>query len=121
MSRSGILDALRNEERSLKSQLVAIQRAIEAIEGAAAPTARRGSKQAVKAVGRRKRAMTEEQRRAVAERYRRDVRMLQQLRQSGVVQRLAAPARKHKARRDRRGRVGADLPRLVQDVDRPAA
>ena len=70
MSRSGILDALRNEERSLKSQLVAIQRAIEAIEGAAAPTARRGSKKAVKAVGRRKRAMTEEQRRAVAERMR---------------------------------------------------
>ena len=42
MSSSGILDALRNEERSLKSQLVAIQRAIEAIEGAGAPTARRG-------------------------------------------------------------------------------
>ena len=36
MSSSGILDALRNEERSLKSQLVAIQRAIEAIEGAGA-------------------------------------------------------------------------------------
>ena len=70
MSRSGILDALRNEERSLKSQLVAIQRAIEAIEGAAAPTARRGRKKAVKAVGRRKRTMTEEQRRAVAERMR---------------------------------------------------
>ena len=42
MSSSGILDALRNEERSLKSQLVAIQRAIEAISGAGAPTARRG-------------------------------------------------------------------------------
>ncbi len=70
MSRSGILDALRNEERSLKSQLVAIQRAIEAIEGVAAPTARRGRKQAVKVVGRRKRRMTEEQRRAVAERMR---------------------------------------------------
>ena len=42
MSSSGILDALRNEERSLKSQLVAIQRAIEAIEGAGVPTARRG-------------------------------------------------------------------------------
>ena len=40
MSSSGILDALRNEERSLKSQLVAIQ----AIEGAGAPTARRGRK-----------------------------------------------------------------------------
>ena len=36
MSSSGILDALRSEEHSLKSQLVAIQRAIEAIEGAAA-------------------------------------------------------------------------------------
>ena len=70
MSSSGILDALRNEERSLKSQLVAIQRAIEAIEGAAAPTARRGSRKAVKAVGRRKRTMTAEQRRAVAERMR---------------------------------------------------
>ena len=55
MSSSGILDTLRNEERSLKTQLVAIQRAIEAIEGAAAPTARRGSRKAVKAVGRRKR------------------------------------------------------------------
>lgn len=74
MSSSGILDVLRNEERSLKSQLVAIQRAIEAIEGVAAPAARRGSKKAVKTavktVGRRKRTMTEEQRRAVAERMR---------------------------------------------------
>ena len=70
MSTTGILDALRNEERSLKSQLVAIQRAIEAIEGAAAPTARRGRKKAVKTVGKRKRTMTEEQRRAVAERMR---------------------------------------------------
>ena len=70
MSSSGILDALRNEERSLKSQLVAIQRAIEAIEGAGAPTARRGRKKAVKTVGRRKRTMTEEQRHAVAERMR---------------------------------------------------
>ena len=70
MSSSGILDVLRNEERSLKSQLVAIQRAIEAIEGAAAPSARRGRKKAVKAVGRRKRTMTGEQRRAVAERMR---------------------------------------------------
>jgi hypothetical protein len=70
MSSSGILDVLRNEERSLKSQLVAIQRAIEAIEGTAAPTARRGSNKAVKAVGRRKRTMTEEQRQAVAERMR---------------------------------------------------
>ncbi len=70
MSKSGILDALRNEERSLKSQLVAIQRAIEAIEGDVAPTAGRGRKNAAKAVGRRKRAMSEEQRRAVAERMR---------------------------------------------------
>lgn len=31
MSKSGILDALHNEERSLRSQLVAIQRAIETI------------------------------------------------------------------------------------------
>ena len=70
MSRSGILDALRNEERSLKSQLVAIQRAIEALEGNAAPDVRRGRKKAAKAVGKRKRTMTEEQRRAVAERMR---------------------------------------------------
>ena len=70
MSRSGILDVLRNEERSLKSQLVAIQRAIDAIEGNAAPTAGRGRKKAAKAVRRGRRAMSEEQRRAVAERMR---------------------------------------------------
>ena len=70
MSSSGILDALRHEERSLKSQLVAIQRSIEAIEGAGAPTARRDRKKAVKTVGRRKRTMTREQRQAVAERMR---------------------------------------------------
>ena len=65
MLSSGIVDALRNED-----QIVAIQRAIEAIEGTAAPTARRGSRKAVKGVGRRKCTMTEEQRRAVAERMR---------------------------------------------------
>ena len=65
-----ILDALRNEEQSLRRQLVAIQRAIEAIEGNAPPVAGRGTKQARKAVAKRKRAMTEEQRRAVAERMR---------------------------------------------------
>ena len=70
MSKSGILDALRNEERSLKSQLVAIQRAIEAIDGNVPPAAGRGRKKAAKAVGRRKRAMSDEQRRAVAERMR---------------------------------------------------
>ena len=71
MSKSGILDALRNEERSLKSQLVAIQRAIEAIDGnVVPPAAGRGRKKAAKAVGRRKRAMSDEQRRAVAERMR---------------------------------------------------
>lgn len=70
MSRSGILDTLRNEEQSLRSQLVAIQRAIEAIEGNAPPVAGRGSKKAAKQVARRKRAMTEEQRKAVAERMR---------------------------------------------------
>ena len=32
MSKSGILDALKDEEKSLRTQLVAIQRAIEAIE-----------------------------------------------------------------------------------------
>ena len=70
MSKSGILDALRNEERSLKSQLVAIQRAIAAIEGDVPPAAGRGRKKATKAVGKRKRAMSDEQRRAVAERMR---------------------------------------------------
>ncbi len=70
MPRTGILDALRDEERSLKNQLVAIQRAIEAIEGSARPAAGRGRKKAVKAVGKRKRTMTEEQRKAVAERMR---------------------------------------------------
>ena len=72
MSQSGILDALKNEEKSLKTQLVAIQRAIEAIEGADAPvTAGRGKKKALKVVvAKRKRAMTEEQRAAVSERMR---------------------------------------------------
>ncbi len=70
MSRSGILDALRNEEQSLRSQLVAIQRAIEAIEGNAPSVAGRGRKKAAKAVARRKRSMTEEQRKAVADRMR---------------------------------------------------
>ena len=69
MSKSGILDALHNEERSLKSQLVAVQRAIEAIEGTA-PTGGRVRKKAVKTDARRKRTMTEEQRQAVAERMR---------------------------------------------------
>ena len=69
MSKSGILDALRNEEQSLSRQLVAIQRAIEAIEGTT-PPAGSGTKQAPKAVAKRKRAMTEEQRKAVAERMR---------------------------------------------------
>ena len=70
MSKSGILEVLRNEERSLRSQLVAIQRAIEAIEGNVPPAARRGRKKAVTPVAKRKRAMSEEQRRAVAERMR---------------------------------------------------
>ena len=70
MSKSGILDALRNEERSLRSQIVAIQRAIEAIEGSLPQASGRGRKKAAKAVGRRKRTMSEEQRRAVAERMR---------------------------------------------------
>ena len=70
MSKSGILDALRNEERSLKSQLVAIQRAIEAIEGNAPPAVGRGRKKAAKAAGSQKRTMSDEQRRAVGERMR---------------------------------------------------
>ncbi len=74
MSKSGILDALRNEEKVLKTQLVAIQRAIEAIELAdAPPPPGRGKKKARKVVvaaPKRKRAMTEEQRRAISERMR---------------------------------------------------
>ena len=49
MSRSGILDALRNEEQSLRRQLVAIQRAIEAIEGKRPAGRRAGRKKAAKA------------------------------------------------------------------------
>ena len=71
MSQSGILDALKNEEKSLKTQLVAIQRAIAAIEEADAPVAAgRGKKKEPKVVVKRKRAMTEEQRQAVSERMR---------------------------------------------------
>ena len=77
MSKSGILEALRNEEKSLKTQLVAIQRAIEAIELADAPApGARGRKKARKvavaaaAAPKRKRAMTEEQRQAISERMR---------------------------------------------------
>ena len=74
MSKSGILEALRNEEKALKTQLVAIQRAIEAIELADAPApSARGRKKARKVVvaaPKRKRAMTEEQRRAISERMR---------------------------------------------------
>jgi hypothetical protein len=73
MSKSGILEALRNEEKALKTQLVAIQRAIEAIELADAPApGARGRKKARKVVvaPKRKRAMTEEQRRAISERMR---------------------------------------------------
>ena len=52
MSKSGILDALKDEEKSLRTQLVAIQRAIEALEGADAPApAGRGKKKPLK-VGR---------------------------------------------------------------------
>ena len=80
MSKTGILEALRNEEKALKTQLVAIQRAIEAIELADAPApAARGKRKARKVVvaaapaaaPKRKRAMTEEQRRAISERMRR--------------------------------------------------
>ena len=68
MSKSGILDALKDEEKSLRTQLVAIQRAIE---GADAPAPAGRGKKALKVVVKRKRTMTEEQRQAVAERMRR--------------------------------------------------
>ena len=76
MSKSGILDVLKDEEKSLRTQLVAIQRAIEAIEGApGAPVApargrKKAAKEAVKVVAKRKRQMTEEQRKAIGERMR---------------------------------------------------
>ena len=76
MSKSGILDVLKDEEKSLQTQLVAIQRAIEAIEGAAgAPVApargrKKAAKEAGKVVAKPKRQMTEEQRKAVGERMR---------------------------------------------------
>ena len=76
MSKSGILDVLKDEEKSLRTQLVAIQRAIEAIEGAAgAPVApargrKKAAKEVVKVVAKRKRQMTEEQRKAIGERMR---------------------------------------------------
>ena len=73
MSRSGILEALRSEERSLRSQLVAIQRAIEAIEGNAPPTAGRGRKKAAKAVRRPK---PRDERRAAQSRRRADAQVL---------------------------------------------
>ena len=41
MSKSGILDALKDEEKSLRTQLVAIQRAIEATRRSGCPCARR--------------------------------------------------------------------------------
>lgn len=71
-SKSGILDALKDEEESLRTQLVAIQRAIEAIElaDAGGPSGRR-EKRSAKVLVQRKRAMTEEQRQAIAERMRR--------------------------------------------------
>ena len=70
MSKSGILDALRSEEQSLRRQLVAIQRAIEAIEGTTPPAAGRGTKQAPKAVAKREACDDGGQRKAVAERMR---------------------------------------------------
>ena len=68
---AAVARVLKDEEKSLRTQLVAIQRAIEAIEGADAPApAARGKKKAPKVVTKRKRTMTEEQRQAVADRMR---------------------------------------------------
>lgn len=77
MSRTGIVDTLRAEEKSLKNQLVAIQRAIEAIELADAEPARAHRKtvrpaKAVKAAApKRKRPLTAEQRQAISDRMKR--------------------------------------------------
>lgn len=82
MSKSGILEALMNEEKRIKTRLVAIQRAIEVIEltDSPAPAARGRTKarsnEVVAAAAaaappkKRKRAMTEEQRQAISERMR---------------------------------------------------
>ena len=76
MSMTGILDVLKKEEKSLNTQLVAIQRAIEAVHlgqaPATAPT-RVSPKPtpAAAAVPKRKRpVMTDKQRQAVSERMR---------------------------------------------------
>ena len=58
-----ILDALRDEERSLRRQFVAIQRAVDAIEGNTLPETGPRTKKVAKAVSRRKRTMSEERRR----------------------------------------------------------
>ena len=104
MSKSGILEALRTEEKALKTQLVAIQRAIEAIELADAPApAARGRKKARKvavvaaAPPKRKRAMTEEQRRATLRADaeilgRRDAKKKLRVRQVGAERAGEAPA-----------------------------
>ena len=70
MSRSGILEELRNEEKELRTQLAAIQRAIEAIEGVESATSGSGGKKTRPARRRRKRVMSPEQREAVSERMR---------------------------------------------------
>ena len=77
MSRTGILDTLRAEAKSLKNQLVAIQRAIEAIDLAAEEPARahrktvRPTKAVKAATPKRKRPLTEAQRQAISERMKR--------------------------------------------------
>ena len=115
MSKSGILDALKDEEKSLRTQLVAIQRAIEAIEGADAPApAGRGKKKVLKVVAKRKRTMTEEQRQAVADRMAEVLGIAARVQGAGVTRRapvvLAAgsfqQARRDAVDSDRRIRIG---------------
>ena len=73
MSQSGILDALGNEERSLKSQLVAIQRAIEANRGKR-PAGRRARQEEGGQGGRQ--AEARDERRAAQGRRRADAQVL---------------------------------------------
>ena len=77
MSRSSILEALTDEQKSLDAQVAELERqrdgiarAIEALQSAGGSGAAggRGRKKAVKKVVRKRRAMTEEQRQAVSER-----------------------------------------------------
>lgn len=77
MSRSSILEALTEEQKSLETQIAELEkerdgiaRAIEALQsaGSSVSAGGRGRKKAARKVARKRRAMTDEQRQAVSER-----------------------------------------------------